>query len=90
MPMTKYHEVCSKVLRAYTERDQTIIEQQVIYYNIEEAEFLLQLIKRNLKEDDILRETNIHISESEFLSCMRVYQEDNADIYSKTYGEENK
>ena len=59
MPMTKYREVCSKVLHTYTERDQTIIEQQVIYYNIEEAEFLLKAIKRNLKEDDILRETNM-------------------------------
>lgn len=90
MPMTKYREVCSKVLHTYTEREQTIMEQQVIYYDIEDAEFLLKIIKRNLEEDDILRETNIHISEAEFISCMRVYQEDNADVYSKTYGEENK
>ena len=74
----------------HTEREQTIVEHQVIYYNIENAEFLVKIIKRNLEADDVLHETNIHISESEFLSCMRVYQEDNADIYSKTYGEENK
>ena len=90
MPMTKYREVCSKVLHTYTERDQTIVEHQVIYYNIEDAEFLLQIVKKNLEADDILRETNIHISELESISCMRVYQEDNADVYSKKYGKGNE
>ena len=40
--------------------------------------------------DKNLQKYVIHISEAEFISCMRVYQEDNADVYSKTYGEENR